>query len=44
MNPTTRAQKKEILKILNEADVDPDTGDCVICPRFFIISSLSHHV
>lgn len=27
MNPTTREQKQSIVKILNDADVDPDTGD-----------------
>ena len=27
MNPTTREQKQCIVKILNDADVDPNTGD-----------------
>ena len=35
MNPTTREQKKNIVKILNEADVDPETGDSAILPIFF---------
>ena len=36
MNPATRAQKKDIVKILNDADVDPETGDSAILPIFFI--------
>ena len=34
MNPTSRDQKKDIVKILNDADVDPDTGDRTILPPF----------
>lgn len=30
MNPATREEKKRIVKILNDADVDPKTGDCAI--------------
>ena len=32
MNPATREQKKDIVKILNDADVDPNTGDRAIPP------------
>jgi len=35
MNPTTREQKKNIVKILNEADVDPTTGNRTALPPFF---------
>lgn len=34
MNPTSREQKKSIVKILNDAQVDPTTGDCAILPLF----------
>jgi len=34
MNPSSREQKKSIVKILNEADVDPTTGDCTVLPPF----------
>ena len=34
MNPATREEKKNIVKILNEADVDPNTGDRAIPPLF----------
>jgi triosephosphate isomerase len=34
MNPTSREQKENIVKILNDADVDPNTGDHAI--RSFI--------
>ena len=34
MNPTTREQKNTIVKILNDADVDPTTGDCATPSRF----------
>ena len=30
MNPVSRGEKENIVKILNEADVDPNTGDCPI--------------
>ena len=32
MNPATREQKKGIVKILNDADVDPTTGDRTVLP------------
>lgn len=34
MNPSSRELKKGIVKILNEADVDPNTGDCAILSLF----------
>lgn len=34
MNPATREQKNSIVKILNEADVDPATGDRTVLPPF----------
>ena len=37
MNPATREQKKDIVKILNDADVDPATGDHTPpVPPFFV--------
>jgi triosephosphate isomerase (TIM) len=38
MNPTTREQKKNIVEILNKADVDPNTGDCAILSLFFYLT------
>lgn len=34
MNPASREEKKAIVKILNDADVDPDVGDCAILSLF----------
>ena len=38
MNPATREQKENIVKILNDADVDPNTGDHANPPLFLITS------
>ena len=38
MNPASREQKKTIVKILNDADVDPNTGDRVILLYFLVYS------
>lgn len=38
MNPATMKEKRDIVEILNNANVDPDTGDCAILsllPRCF---------
>jgi triosephosphate isomerase len=34
MNPATRDEKKNIVEVLNEADVDPNTGDRAILNLF----------
>jgi len=38
MNPTTREQKKNIVKILNDADVDPTTEVVIAPPSLYILS------
>jgi len=37
MNPTTREQKQSIVKILNDADVDPDTEVVIAPPTLYIL-------
>jgi len=37
MNPATREQKKSIVKILNEADVDPNTEVVIAPPTLYIL-------
>jgi len=37
MNPTTREQKKNIVEILNKADVDPNTEVVIAPPALYII-------
>jgi len=38
MNPTTREQKKNIVKILNDADVDPETEVVIAPPTLYTLS------
>jgi len=38
MNPATREQKKNIVKILNDADVDPTTEVVIAPPSLYILS------
>jgi len=37
LNPATREQKKEIIKILNDADVDPNTEVVIAPPTLYVL-------
>lgn len=34
MNPASQAQKKTIVKVLNEADLDPNVGMCALLQQY----------